>query len=89
MSNKNENKVFETPIRSMYQFYYYDRIGRTITPAVTQVDVLEESEKRFKIKVLDERIEGHKRGDIMWVQKTSITLPKSAPDYTDAPWNRD
>lgn len=53
MSNKN--KVFETPIRSMYQFYYYDRMGRTATPAVTQVDVLEESEKRFKIKVLDEK----------------------------------
>jgi hypothetical protein len=51
--------------------------------------VLEESEKRFKIKVLDEKIDGHKRGDIMWVQKTSITLPKSAPDYTNAPWNRD
>jgi hypothetical protein len=87
MSNKN--KVFETPIRSMYQFYNYDRIGRSATPTATQVDVLEESEKRFKIRVLDEKIEGHKRGDIMWVQKTSIIFPKSALDYTNAPWNND
>lgn len=87
MSNKN--KVFETPIRSMYQFYNYDRIGRSATPTATQVDVLEESKGRFKIKVLDEKIEGHKRGDIMWVQKTSIIFPKSALDYTNAPWNND
>lgn len=85
------NKVFETPISAMYKFFDYNRIGRTATLRVTNVEVLEESEsgKSFKIRLLTYDVENHKKGDTMWVSKNSVIMPKSVPDYTDAPWNRD
>lgn len=85
------NKVFETPISAMYKFFNYDRIGRMATPKVTNVEVLEESEsgKSFKIRLLTHDVENHKKGDTMWVSKDSVVMPKSVPDYTNAPWNQD
>lgn len=89
MSDKN--KVFETPISALYKFYDYDRIGRSAELKVTNVEVLEESVsgKSFKIKILNHNIENHKKGDVIWVQKNSIIMPKNNPDYTNAPWNQD
>jgi hypothetical protein len=72
----------------VYKFFHYDRIKEQASPRETQVDVLEESEKSFKIKVLDSSIDKHKKGDTMWVRKNNIVLPKAEIDYTKAFWNK-
>ena len=91
MANKKESSVkdFQTPIQAVYKFYHYDKFARTGIPKMTNVEVLGQSEKQFKIRLLTYDVDNHKKGDIMLVSKSSIIFPKTAPDYTDAPWNND
>lgn len=75
--SKKDKKVFSEPIKARYKHYYYDKFSRIATPKLSNVEVIEEATKRFKIRLLTSDVSGHERGDIMWADKASIIFPKT------------
>lgn len=72
----------------LYQHYNYNtgQVERISIP----VEIIKETPKSYQVKLLAPNVNGHMWGDIIWVQKKSITLPPEARepryDYTDAWW---
>lgn len=71
----------------LYQQYNF-QINRTETIKVP-VEIVKETDKSYKVKLLQSSVNGHKWGDEIWVQKKNIVgipQPRKEYDYSDAWW---
>ena len=71
----------------LYQHYTYNpgQVERISIP----VEIIKETPKSYQVKLLAPNVNGHKWGDIIWVQKKNVILngqPKAEHDYSDAWW---
>ena len=71
----------------LYQHYNYNT--QKIKVIQVPVEIVSETDKSYRVKLKAPNVNGHRWGDLIWVQKKSISLPKTEPeyDYTDAWWN--
>lgn len=72
----------------LYQHYNYST-GKVEIIRVP-VETVKETDKSYQVKLLAPNVNGHKWGDIIWVQKKNVILneqPKAEHDYSDAWWN--
>ena len=72
--------------------YNYKRYGyeRGIKTYAVPVEVLGETNSSYKVKLLMSNIRGRHHGDIIWVRKTSVTMPKQTKEPRDCSedyWN--
>ena len=74
MNNKKNIVVFTEPKKALYKYYSFDRVMHLITPKLYLVEVIEECEHQYKIRLLD-NLNCYKRGDTMYVNKSNIIFP--------------
>ena len=70
----------------VYTRKIFNKITRQTHLESVKVKVLEETTKSLKVQLLG-LIDGHRYGDVIWVRRGSVALPKPEPDYTAAWWN--
>ena len=73
-------------MKATYHFsvYCYDKpLERHSVPC----EILDETKTRFQIKLLASNVNGRNYGDVIWVQKRSVTYPKPIVDMTEEWWN--
>lgn len=73
------------PAKYRYQQYLYEKGFREV---IVNVLVVAQSPKRYKIRLLAPNVNGHNYGDEIWVFKSSVSIPPTPADYTDAWWNK-
>lgn len=74
--NKKKSIVFSKPKEALFKYYNLERSIRLVTPKVYEVEVIEECEQQYKIRLLNS-ISGYKKGDTIWVNKSDIIFPKN------------
>ena len=70
-----------------YKHYGYERGIETYT---VPVEVLGETKSSYKVRLLMANIRGRKYGDVIWVRKSSVTMPKQPKEPRDCSedyWN--
>ena len=67
------NKL-KNPKKAWYKHYSYDRLIRNATQTLSEVEIIEESDNKFKIKLLDNE------NKIITVDKSTIIFHTSAVD---------
>lgn len=71
----------------LYQQYNF-QTNKTETVKVP-VEIVKETDKSYRVKLLQSNVNGHMWGDEIWVQKKSIVgvpQPRKEYDYSDAWW---
>lgn len=56
-------------------------------PSVCRCDILRQTEKTYTIRLLQSNVNGHRYGDIMRVQKKSVTWDREIVDCSNKWWN--
>lgn len=77
-------------MKATYLYQHYNFNTQKPETISIPVEILKETPKSYRVKLLAPNVNGHKWGDEIWVQKKSITgvpHPKKEYDYSDAWWN--
>ena len=64
--------------------YMYEQGIRTLN---VPVEVVAQTDKSYRIKLLAAAQNGTKPGDMLWVRKNSVIMPKEPIDTTGEWWN--
>lgn len=73
-------------MKATYHFLHYG-FDKPSERCSVPCEVLDESPKRYKIKLLANNVHGRNYGDIISVMKKSVTFPKTKVDCTNAWWH--
>lgn len=68
-----------------YQVYQFDKAPIWY---VVDCEVLEQTEKSYKIKILAHNVRGHKWGDTFWAKKRFVMNAPSFHDCTNEWWQK-
>lgn len=82
----------EPPIKTVYyykRFGFYDGEPTLETAIPVECEIIAESEKQYKIRILSAN-SNLGVNKIMWVKKKNVKYNKNQPtyDYSDAYWNK-
>lgn len=73
------------PFKARYRFRQY-LFGKGYQSYEINVEVLDESDRSFKIKLLQPTCT-RRCGDVIWVRKNNVVIPREKPDCTNEWWN--
>lgn len=61
-------------MKGIYKFSTY-RFDKEALFSHCDCEILDETAKRYKIKLLAPNVYGHRYGDVIWVSKSKVQLP--------------
>lgn len=73
-------------IRAHYRFLVY-RYEKQPEWCTVQCDVIAQTEKSYRIRLLAPNVRGHKYKDCIWVRKDSVIMPPPEVDTTRQWWH--
>lgn len=76
--------------KAHYRFRQY-RFEKGFEDCIVPVEILKATDTSYQIKLMDPNVNGRQYGDVIWVRKNNVIVPKEPVevDYTDAWWNND
>ena len=63
--------------RAKYKHIKYNMMLHTVTPTISDVEILDEDKGSYKIRLCTSDVSNHVYGDILWVNKNEIIIPVS------------
>ena len=73
-------------MKATYRFLHYG-YNKPSEWCSVPCEVIEEGERRYKIKLLAPNVRGRNYGDIISVMKKNVKFPKEKVDCTNEWWN--